>query len=290
MLESLFTNRVLSVAERKRLAAAQVAFWGAAGTGFGPVLDAYLLESGVEMDETQHTALRYGALNAGLQWTTGSQAVFGGRLAMAEGFSDMLKNASQGEFLEILGGPSGQLISDVGIVLMEGMGNIFHGRTSLVQSDLKKLVRNFTGPNKAYNAWAMFTTGDYLSRNDDVVVSGLSNTDALLHVLGGQIRDANLAYTYIEVMQDQDESIREHQRRIRDMIKVMDAHLDSGDFTSAIEVQKQIATLFAIVPVHLQDKLRFALAPQLESLSENVVRRGVYDRGLGFLDGTLGGE
>jgi hypothetical protein len=70
----------------------------------------------------------------------------------------------------------------------------------------------------------------------------------------------------------------------------MEVHLDSGDFTSAIEVQKQIGALFAIVPVHLQDKLRFALAPQLESLSENVVRRGVYDRGLGFLDGTLGGE
>jgi hypothetical protein len=290
MLESIFTNRVLSVTERKRLATAQVVFWGASGTGFGAFLDGYLLENGVEMDETQYTFLRYGALDAGLQWTTGTQAVFGGRLAMAEGFSDMITNAAQGEFLEIIGGPGGQLVSDIGLQLMEGMGNIFSGRTSLVQSDIKKLVRNLTGPNKAYNAWMMFTTGDYLSRNDDVVVSGLTNTDALLHTFGGQIRDANLAYTYIEVMKDQDESLREHQSRIRDMITNMSKHLDNGDFTSALEVQTQIATAMAIVPVHLQNKLRFALAPQFESLSENVIKRGVFDRGLGFVDGTLGGE
>jgi hypothetical protein len=290
MLESLFTNRVLSVTERKRLATAQVAFWGAAGTGFGAVLDGYLLESGVEMDPTQYTLLRYGALDAGLQWTTGTQAVFGGRLAMAEGFSDMLSNASQGEFLEIIGGPGGQLVTDIGLQLTEGMGNIFHGRTSLVEADLKKLVRNLTGPNKAYNAWMMFTVGDYLSRNDDVIVSGLTNTDALLHTFGGQIRDANLAYTYIEVMQDQDQSIRDHQKRIRSMIDTMTKHLESGDLTSAIEVQKQIAAAFAITPVHVQDKLRFALAPQLESLSDNVIRRGVFDRGLGLLDGSSEGE
>jgi len=290
MMESLFTNRLLTVAERKRLATAQVVFWGAAGTGLGPVLDGYLLEAGIEIDDTQHRLMRYGALDAALQWSTGTQAVFGGRLAMAEGFSDLIGNATQGNFLEVVSGPGGQLINDVGLQLIQGFGDIANGRTSLIKADIKKLVRNFTGPNKAYNAWMMFTIGDYLSRNDDVIVSGVTNTDALLHTFGGQMAEANLAFDRINVMQNQDEYLKEHGKKISTMMEVLRSKAESGDFQGALEVQNQVSAAFAILQPWQVNKLRFSLNPQLDSIAESVIQRSVLDRGMSILTSELGGD
>ncbi|MEK0325618.1 MAG: hypothetical protein QQN63_07925, partial [Nitrosopumilus sp.] len=290
MIESIFTDRLLSRAERKRLVTAQFIFWGAAGTGFSAVLDGYLLEAGIEMDTTQFTLLKYGALDASLQWATGTQAIFGDRLAMAEGFSDLMGNITQGNFLEAAGGPGGQLVTDIGLQLMEGFGNIANGRTSMLKVDIIKLVRNFTGPNKFYNAWAMWTLGDYLSRNGDVIVSGVSKTDTFLHVFGGQIGDANLAYDRIEVMQDQDATLREHGNVIRKMMRVMQDKTEAGDFQGALAAQDQISAMFAMIEPWKADKLRFSLLTQLDSLAETVMQRAVFDRGMLMLSRERGGE
>jgi len=288
MMESIFTDRLLTNAERIRLATSQVAFWGAAGLGIGSFLDSYIIEDGLQMDETTYTLLRYGALDAFLNATLGTQAVFGGRLAMAEGFSQLLENFTDSNFAEVIGGPAGGLTKDASFALWQGMVDITQGNADVVQADLKKFVRNFTGPNKAYNAWVMFTTGDYLSRNDDVLVSGLTSTDSLLHLFGGQIRDANLAFTRIQVMANQDEMLKTHQKEIGRLVRIMTNLVEEGDMEGAREVQKQIALANAILPVWQRQKLKKVLYPQLDSFASSLARKGTIERFQGGLTGARG--
>jgi hypothetical protein len=289
MLESLFTDRLLTKAERIRLATAQIAFWGAAGTGTGAVLDAYILESGWQIDETQYTLLRYGALDAFLNATLGTQAVFGGRLAMAEGFSDMFENMLDNNFTEVIGGPAGGLATDLASIFWQSGKEIIGGNTSMVTSDLKKVVRNFTGPNKLYNAWFMFTMGEYLSRNDDVVVRGLSNTDALLHTFGGQIRDANLAYTMLEVMAKDDEMLKEHGKRMGEMARKAKTLIEGGDFEGGKEIMQQIAAARAMLEPYQMRKTNKALYPQMDSLFESILNKVTTERLYGKLTEARGG-
>ena len=255
MLESLFTDRLLTVPERKRLAIAQLIFWGVAGTGLGTFLDAYATESGLDMEAPYYTLMRTGAIDAALQWSTGTHAAFGGRLAMAEGFGDLIENASDGEFIEILGGPGGQLVNDVGTVLLEGFSDIVAGRTSLVQSDIKKLFRQLTGPNKLYNAWMIYTTGDYLSRQDDVIVGGLSKLDGMLALAGAQINLVNQTYSRQEVFRNQDQRLKDHGEKIKTMMGVLKQKVRDGDDKGALEVQRQIDVVNGVLPAHERNRI-----------------------------------
>lgn len=288
MLESMFTDRLLSKGERIRLATAQVAFWGAAGLGVGSTLDAYILDSGWQINETEYTLYRYGALDAFLNASLGTQAVFGGRLAMAEGFSDMFENMLDGNFTEVIGGPAGQLGGDLHDIFWQMGKDIVGGNTSMVASDLKKVVRNFTGPNKLYNAWFMFTMGEYLSRNDDVVVRGLSNTDALLHTFGGQIRDANLAYTMLEVMSKEDDILKEHSKRLSEMARKATTLIESGDFQGGQEIMRQIAAGRAMLEPYQMRKTNKALYPQLDSLFDSILNKVTTERLYGELTSARG--
>lgn len=283
MMESLFTNRLLTVKERARLATAQVAFWGSAGLGVGSLVDAYILESGWQINETEYTLLRYGALDALLNASLGTQAVFGGRLAMAEGFSDLIENLLDSNFVEALGGPAGGLTRDVSFALWQGGSDIVRGNVDMVQADLKKVVRQFTGPNKLYNAWFMFTMGEYLSRNDTVVVRDLSTTDALLHTFGGQIRDANLAYTRLEVMSNEDERLKEHGKRLSEMAVEARKLIEAGDLEGGASLMGQIAAGRAMLEPHQMRKTNRQLYPQLDSLFQSVLNKGTADRLYGRL-------
>ncbi len=287
MLESLLTDRLLTGKERGRLAIAQIVFWGAAGIGGGSLLDAYTTEGGLtwlgigpeDTVNPEYQLLRTGALDAALQWSTGTHAAFGGRLAMAEGFGDLIENVSDGEFVEIIGGPAGQLIGDVGSVLLAGFGDIVAGRTSLIESDLKKLFRNLTGPNKLYNAWTIYTVGDYLSRQDDVIVGGLSKLDGLLALAGAQINLVNQTYSRQEVFRDQDQSLKRHGARIADMMKVMKQKIRDGDDEGAAAVQRDIQSLNGILPAHQRTRVLPMFMPELRSTYEETYHKLVVERG-----------
>lgn len=284
MLESLFTDRLLSKAERGRLAIAQIIFWGAAGTGLGSFLDAYATESGLDMEDPVYTLMRTGAIDAALQWSTGTHAAFGGRLAMAEGFGDLLENASDGEFIEIIGGPGGQFVGDVGSVLLRGFSDIVAGRTSLVESDLKKLFRNLTGPNKLYNAWMIYTTGDYLSRQDDVIVGGLSKLDGVLALAGAQINLVNQTYSRQEVFRDQNKRLKEHGARLREMMKVLRQKVRNGDDEGALEVQREIGMMNGTLPAWQRTRVLKDFMPELRSAYQETLDRLLYERGGALLE------
>jgi len=287
MMEALFVGggNVLTRNERIRLGLAQVAFWGASGLGIRHFTDQYFLNQGIELDDTQYTLVSYGVLDALLQASTGTQAVFGGRIAFAEGFTQLVQDMHEKTLFEVIGGPGGQLVGDVGQSVMEGFVNMVNGRFSLADNDLTKFLRNFTTGNKAYNAWMMFTVGDYLSRNEDVILSGVTDTDALLHILGGQLRDANIAFSRLELMKGQDEFLKKHGQRIKVMMNEARKATAEERWDDVDELSGQISMAIGILPVWQREKVINFLRPDFDSLGVDMFNKAVIDRRGSWLSG-----
>jgi len=275
MMESIFSNRLLTGKERGRLAGAQVLFWGASGTVIGgPVVDYFTTEGGMELSPQEFTALRYGALDWAIGATLGSQTGFGERLAVGEGMWNLWEDYSNQTMFETLGGPSAQVGKDVIDGILEAMGDMATGNTSMVLSDAKKLLRNATGPNKLFNAWVIYTTGDYLSRNGDVVASGLTNTDALLSLIGAPLQEVTQTYTRREAFRDQDTHAREVGNRVAEISREMSRKIKDGDLEGAQENAKLMASWVAILPNFAKPKARKRYAPDASSALRDTILKG----------------
>ena len=274
MMESIFSDRLLSKAERGRLAAAQVAFWGASGTVFGgPVLDYFTTDGGLELDPDTLTLMRYGTLDWAIGATLGSDTAFGERLSVGEGLWRMFEDFSEQGMFETLGGPTAQVGSDVFSSLLDLMGDVTRGTTSMVEADLRKLMRDFTGPNKLYNAASIYYTGEYLSRNGAVIADGLTRTDALLAIIGAPLQEVSRTYTLIDTFESQDQWVRIRGNRVSEIMREMDTSIRDGDIEKAQEQGKLIAMLVATAPRWAQDRLRKAYEPNASSLLLRIIRK-----------------
>ncbi|MHA2084303.1 MAG: hypothetical protein ACXABD_11150 [Candidatus Thorarchaeota archaeon] len=275
MMESLFSSRLLTKAERIRLGGAQMLFWGASGTVFGgPVLDYFVTEGGLELDGDTYTALRYGILDSIIGQTTGVDTAFGERLAVGEGIWNMWEDFNNEGLFETLGGPSLQVGADVTTSLLSLMGEVATGNTSMVAADLKKFMRDFTGPNKLYNAWVIYNTGDYLSRNGAAVASGLQNTDAMLHLIGAPLQEVSLTYTRIQAFKNQDDHLRKYGNRIAQIAREMRASVKAGDFDKAHSQAQLMAAYVAALPRWQQAKARKFYVADASPLLRDIILEG----------------
>jgi hypothetical protein len=267
MMESLFSNRLLTGAERGRLAAAQMTFWGASGTIIGgPIVDWAMTEGGLELSPGEATALRYGVLDWAIGATTGVDTGFGERLSVGEGIWNMWEDYNEEGLFEALGGPSVQVAGDVVDGILTALGAVTTGNTVMLGSDLTKLMRNLTGPNKLYNAWVIYNTGDYITRNGTTVARGLQNTDALLHIIGAPLQEVSLTYTRLDAFKDQDAHIRTHGMRIAEMARAARQAIKDGDLEKAEELSKQMSLMVSQLPVWAQSKMTRFYEPDAEGL------------------------
>jgi hypothetical protein len=275
MMESLFSNRLLTGNERFRLAGAQLAFWGGSGTVFGgPFLDWLTTEGGVEMDGDTYTAFRYGILDWAIGATTGVDTGFGERLAVGEGIWNMWEDFSNEGVFEALGGPAGSVGKDVVLTLMPILGDIARGHTSMVEADLLKFVRNMTGANKAYNAFMLYTTGEYLSRNNTVLARGLTKGDALFHIIGAPLQEISRSYTMAEAFRDQDQHVKKAGKRIGEIMREMRDAVREGKDERAAELGRMAAITVTVLPRHQQQRARKFYIPDGEGLLIDMVREG----------------
>ena len=276
MMESIFTNRLLTKIERARLLTAQLAFWGAAGTGVGgPVLDYYITAGGLDITPDEYTALRFGVIDWAIGISTGADTGVGARLAVAEGFWSLWEDFSEKNLFEVAGGPAVSTITDFTDIFFQNMVDVANGNTTMLASDVKKLLRNFTGPNKLYNAWVIYTTGDYLSRNETVIVKGLNKTDALFYLMGAPLQEVSLTYSRLQVMQNQDEHLKEHGKRIAEMARLMRKKVQEGDLEGAAALSKQMAVAVAVMEPWQQEKAKFFWVPDATPLMEDMLNKAI---------------
>ena len=225
------------------------------------------------MAPNEYTLLRFGVLDWAIGISTGADTGIGARLAVAEGFWSLWEDFAEDNLFEVLGGPAGSTITDFTDIFLQNMVDVANGNTVMLAGDVKKLLRNFTGPNKLYNAWVIYTTGDYLSRNDMVVVSGLNKVDALAYWMGAPLQEVSLTYSRIEAMRNQDESLREHGRRLAETVRRMTEKVEAGDMEGAAALSKTMAGAVAIMEPWPVEKTKPSWTPDVSPLMMDVINK-----------------
>jgi hypothetical protein len=206
----------------------------------------------------------------------------GGRLAAAEGIQQLFENWEDSNFAEIIGGPSFQLTQDIGLVLWDAIPAMVRGEFTMTTADATKMIRNVSSANRAYRTWLILKTGDYVSRNGSVVVGGLSETDAILNAIGFSSQEANFAFERMRVMKDQDEHLKEHGKRIREMVREMDRMIENNDLESARALGGDIAAMVGVLSPWEQEKIKEAWWPQVGTMVERA-QRLMITRGQGIV-------
>lgn len=249
MMEQLFLgNRILTPAERARLATIQLTMWGAGGYGMGSYINHLVNEGSLELSRDQYTALRYGLLDYIVGKTTGARTAFSERLSVGEGFADIFQKITEDKFFEVIFGPSGSIAQDVGGNTIKLLGDVFHGRFEIAQHDLWKTIRNLSSVNTAYNSWLIGRYGEYYSRNQNsLIANDLGVSEAIFNAMGAPLQDVSLTYDMIKLRRESKIRLFEHGTKLKEWMQLANNKLDAGDQEGAQNILKDIAADIAVL-------------------------------------------
>lgn len=276
MMESLFTNRVLTVAERKRLAVAQIMLWGSSGAGLGWAYDQLVLEEVLPTpSKAEYTALKYGLLDTIIGYASGGEftTAFGERLAPFAGLSDLARNINDKNIVGTFTGPGGELLGRGLSDTWDIFNSIATGNAEITQSDLAKMARNLSSFNRGFQAYYLFKTGEYFSRKDpDAIVDGLGPFEGMMTAFGADIIDSDLTYAIFNYKADQKKYLFEYGTMVGRYMSLANDRFESGDIEGANSLYDLASKELAKLQPHELSKVMKQIEPQYGSLFESVVR------------------
>ena len=264
MTEQLFTNRILTKAERARVALAQIALYGGAGVPAASwVYNEVSSDSEGPVDPSVY-ALAHGGLVDFALSQLDDPVVFSKRLGIGQGFVDILDKIRDDQFMEVIGGPSGQLASDMIAPGINMLGDIIAGRPTVHTYDLEKAIRITAIGDSVFKAWYIERYGEYVARTGRVLSSGQDNSIAV--TFGFKPLEADVGQRFSGEQADDRAMVKQLSDRTLELSRVMFRHIDDGDLTSADEVKENI--LMMILGANLSNSernslIRKAITPQL---------------------------
>jgi len=181
---------VLTGKEKLKLTSTLLATFGLAGlpiggVGFDVIEDNY----GTVVPDSLHTAVRYGLLDVAISSLIQSDTAFSSRVAWGEGLFDVFMNLSSGNFAEVAGGPSYDLVKD-GLTVVAGLARgLTSGNVDLAKVSFKDMARMTTTGNRVFDAYTAWTVGEYVSRKGSVVSDSLTKGDAVARAFGIPIKE-----------------------------------------------------------------------------------------------------
>jgi hypothetical protein len=274
MLESIFSP-VLSRDERIRLAIAQTLYFGAAGWGVSSVLDKWILDRGWQWEEDFYLTVKYGSLDALLSVSgiTNGEVAFGERIAAAEGIHQLIENWGDKSVVDVAIGPGGQLFKDVITDSYELAANAINGRTALTEGDLRKVFRNITSLNKGYQAWYLWKTGEFLSRDDDPTFAGASPTVAIGLLAGATPTEASAVYNAQDYLKDRKAILKKTGLRLKEMMREGRRAFEEERFEDYNVIMKQFSHAISILEPHEAREVKRFYENESETFSSSLQER-----------------
>ncbi len=181
--EAVFVGRNFTAKERARLAAILVPFYGTAGFGLTSAADYIAEKLGIEPDSNLYVAIKNGALD-GLFATLGADISVGQRLAPAGAFFDVYKNITEGKFLEVVGGPSGEIARGLYESVMSAASSLHTGQTASLTEDVIQILRTPSGIDNVAKAVGIFNNGVYRSKTGVALPFEMSVSEGVTALLG----------------------------------------------------------------------------------------------------------
>lgn len=181
--EAVFVGRNFTKAERARLAAVLLPFYGLAGFGLASSADYVAEKLGIEPGGALYMGLKNGVLD-GLFSALGVDLSVGQRLAPAGAFFDVYKNITEGKFLEVVGGPSGQIGQGLYESVLSAVTALRTGQTASLTEDVIQILRTPSGIDNVAKAIGIFNNGIYRSKTGVALPFEMSVSEGVTALLG----------------------------------------------------------------------------------------------------------
>jgi hypothetical protein len=181
--EAVFVGRNFTPAERARLTAILMPFYGLAGFGLASSADYVADKLGIEPGGALYMGLKNGVLD-GLFAALGTDLSVGQRLAPAGAFFDVYKNLTEGKFLEVVGGPSGQIGQGLYEATMSALSSLKTGQTASLTEDVIQILRTPSGVDNVAKAIGIFNNGIYRSKTGVALPFEMTVSEGVTALLG----------------------------------------------------------------------------------------------------------
>lgn len=225
-MEAVLVGRDFTIAERGRLFTMMVPFFGMTGFGVASGADYVAEKLGIAPDSNWYTFVKYGAIDALADAMPGSTEIgVGSRLAPVGAIMDTYKNISEGKFLEVAFGPSGQIGGGLYDAVVNAATSLFYGQSATLTEDTIKILRTPSGVDNVAKAIGIFNNGIYRSKTGTALPYEMSVGDGITALTG---------FTPLEVV--------EHYSRTTDLFA---SDKKFGDFRK--EVNKDAEFIFSLL-------------------------------------------
>lgn len=181
--EAVFVGRNFTAAERARMAAILVPFFGLSGFGLTSAADYVAEKLGIEPGGAVYMGLKNGVLD-GLFAALGTDISVGQRLAPAGAFLDVYKNITEGKFLEVVGGPSGEIARGMYESAMSALSSLSTGQTASLTEDVIQILRTPSGIDNVSKAIGIFNNGIYRSKTGVALPFEMTVSEGVTALLG----------------------------------------------------------------------------------------------------------
>lgn len=247
-MEAVLVGRDFTAAERTRLFTMMVPFFGMTGFGVTSAADYVGEKLGIAPDSNWYTFIKYGAIDSLLAALPGDTEIgVGGRLAPVGAIMDTYKNISEGKFLEVAFGPSGQIGGGLYTAVTNAAASLFYGQSATLTEDAIKILRTPSGVDNVAKAIGIFNNGIYRSKTGTALPYEMSVGDGITALTG---------FTPLEVV--------EHYSRTTDLFA---SDKKFGDFRK--EVNKDAEYIFSLLENGKADDTQTAIQ-LMEELHERI--------------------
>lgn len=184
-MEAVVLGRGFTPAERARMAAILMPFYGLTGMGFGSAANSVAEQFGVE-DTNAFIAMKYGFIDWLIAESTDVETGLATRLAPVTGFTDLYKRIVQGEAttMEVLMGPSGDVTQRTLGTLWNALEEVYNGHSVSLTEDAIAVLRTPSGLDNVAKGIGVLQNGLYRSKTGTTVPTELKPSDAIALFMG----------------------------------------------------------------------------------------------------------
>lgn len=271
-MEQVLVGRDLTLAERGRLFTMLMPFYGLTGFGVASAADYIAEKVGIAPDSNWYAAIKYGAIDSLTKTALEEFGIEGtisvaGRLAPMGAIVDTLKNLSEGKFLEVIGGPSGQIGGGLYTAVTNAMASLFYGQSATLTEDVIALLRVPSGIDNVAKAQGIFNNGIYRSKTGTALPYEMSIGDGLVALLGFTPLEVTEHYSRTTDMFASDKKFNDFRKEVNRDAEFIFMLLENGNVE---DTDKAVRLMY-----ELHDRIAFSgfSSSQMTSL-----RRSTLDR------------
>lgn len=214
-MEAVLIGRNFTAGERARLFGVLVPFFGTTGFGLSSAGDYIAEKVGAEPGGSLYLTIKYGMLDALLEMKPGeADLAVGSRLAPAGAIVDTYKNISEGKFLEVVGGPSGQIAGGLYDAATRGMADLFYGQSATLTEDVIKILRTPSGVDNVAKAMGIFNNGIYRSKTGVSLDYEMSVGDGIIALTGFTPLEAVEHYSRLDSIFTNDKKLGDFRKQV----------------------------------------------------------------------------